>query len=104
MAGTITSLAAIELGGYDRDRVHRHTLTRRTVEQLLARLAAMPVARRRALPGLEPARAGVIVAGAAIAAAVLEVSGRDAMVVSERDLLDGVALAAGDPSFDLFRL
>ena len=56
------------------------------------------------MPGLEPARAGVIVAGAAIAAAVLEVSGRDAMVVSERDLLDGVALAARDPSSDLFRL
>ena len=104
VAGTVTTLAAIELGAYDRDRVHRHTLTRATVEALLARLAALPVARRREVPGLEPARAGVIVAGAAIAAAVLEVSGREALVVSERDLLDGVALAAYDPSFDLFRL
>lgn len=104
VAGTITTLAAIELGGYDRDRVHRHTLTRATVEALLARLAAMPVALRREVPGLEPARAGVIVAGAAITAAVLEASGREALVVSERDLLDGIALAARDPSSDLFRL
>lgn len=104
VAGTITTLAAIELGGYDRDRVHRRSLARSTVESLLARLAAMPVARRREVPGLEPGRAGVIVAGAAIAAAVLEVTGRDALTVSERDLLDGVALAAWDPSSDLFRL
>ncbi len=54
----------IELGAYDRDRVHRHVLTRATVERLAAELAALPVARRREVPGLEPARAGVIVAGA----------------------------------------
>ncbi len=104
VAGTITTLAAIELGGYDRDRVHRHTLARATVEAQLARLAAMPVVRRREIAGLEPGRAGVIVAGAAIAAAVLEVTGRDAMTVSERDLLDGAALASWDPPSGLFRL
>jgi exopolyphosphatase/guanosine-5'-triphosphate,3'-diphosphate pyrophosphatase len=104
VAGTITTLAAIELGGYDRDRVHRHVLARATVEALLARLAAMPAARRREVPGLEPARAGVIVAGAAITAAVLEASGRDAIVVSERDLLDGATLAAWDPPPGVFRL
>lgn len=104
VAGTITTLAAIELGAYDRDRVHGHVLTREGVERLLARLAAVPLARRREVPGLEPARAGVIVAGAAIAAAVLEAAGAGAISVSERDLLDGVALAAWDPSNGVFRL
>ena len=104
VAGTVTSLAAIELGAYDRDRVHRHVLTPASVERLVAELAALPLARRREVPGLEPARAGVIVAGAVIADVVLEVCGADAMVVSERDLLDGVALAGRDPSNDLFRL
>ena len=104
VAGTITTLAAIELAGYDRDRVHRHVLTRETVERLVSELAALPLDRRRGVPGLEPERARVIVGGAVIAAAVLEATGRAAMVVSERDLLDGVALAAWNPSIDLFRL
>ena len=104
VAGTITTLVAIEIGGYDRDRVHRHVLTRATVERITAELAALPLERRREVPGLEPERARVIVAGALIAAAVLDSTGRDAMVVSERDLLDGVVLAAWDPSIDLFRL
>ena len=104
VAGTITTLVAIELGGYDRDRVHHHVLTRATVERLIDELAALPLERRREVPGLEPERARVIVAGAVIAAAVLDSTGRDRMVVSERDLLDGVALAAWDPSVDLFRL
>ena len=104
VAGTITTLVAIEIGGYDRDRVHRHVLTRATVERITAELAALPLERRREVPGLEPERARVIVAGALIAAAVLDSTGRDTMVVSERDLLDGVVLAAWDPSIDLFRL
>lgn len=104
VAGTITTLAAIELGGYDRDRVHRHVLGRETVERLTGELAALPLVRRREVPGLEPERARVIVAGALIAAAVLDATGREAIVVSERDLLDGVALAAWDPLGELFRL
>lgn len=103
VAGTITSLAAIELGGYDRDAVHGHALTATTVERIAADLCAMTLERRRRVPGLEPARAPVMPAGALIAAAVLEVSGRAALRVSERDLLDGVALAARDPSSGLFR-
>ena len=56
-------------------------------------LASMTAARRRAVPGLAPGRAGVIVAGAAILAEVMAVSGAESLTVSERDLLDGVALA-----------
>ena len=103
VAGTITTLAAIELGAYDPDRVHRHRLCRRTVDRVAGELAALPLEERRRVPGLEPARAGVIVAGALIASVVLEESGLDGMTVSERDLLDGVVLLAADPSSGLFR-
>lgn len=97
VAGTITSLAAIEIGAYDRDRVHRHRLTRDGVEDLVALLAAMTVEQRRHVPGLDPARAGVIVAGALIVASLMEAGGLDSLMVSETDLLDGVALAVIRP-------
>lgn len=103
VAGTITTLAAIDLGGYDPARVHRHRLDRATVSRILAELAALPLEERRRVPGLEPVRAGVIVAGAAIADVVMEEAGLGAMTVSERDLLDGVVLLAAAPSGDLFR-
>jgi exopolyphosphatase/guanosine-5'-triphosphate,3'-diphosphate pyrophosphatase len=103
VAGTVTSLAAIELGVYDRDRVHGHRLARATVERLAGELCALTIEARRALPGLEPARAEVIPAGALIAAAVLEAADLDGLTVSERDLLDGLVLQAVSPSSDLFR-
>lgn len=104
VAGTITTLAAIDLGAYDPERVHGHRLGLEVIRRITGELAAMPVARRREVPGLEPARAGVIVAGAVIAVAVLEESGLGEMSVSERDLLDGVVLAVADPPNGLFRL
>jgi exopolyphosphatase/guanosine-5'-triphosphate,3'-diphosphate pyrophosphatase len=96
VAGTITTLAAIELGGYDPERVHGHRLTREGVEAQLERLASLPVAVRRALPGLEPERAPVIVAGAVIVDEVLRRYGLDELEVSERDLLHGAALVAAE--------
>ncbi len=104
VAGTITTLAAIELGGYDPERVHGFVLTREAVERLTAALCRATVSERRGIPGLEPARAEVIPAGALIAAALLEVAGLDEMTVSERDILDGLALRAANPSHGEFRL
>lgn len=102
VAGTATSLAAIDLGGYDRARVHRHRMTLETVDGLAARLAAMTVEQRRAVPGLDPARAGVIVAGSLIVAEAVRAAGAGEVMISETDLLDGVALAAaGSPSVSL---
>ena len=63
VAGTITTLAAIRLGAYDPARVHRLRLSRDEVESITARLAALPLAERRRVPGLHPERAPVIVAG-----------------------------------------
>jgi exopolyphosphatase/guanosine-5'-triphosphate,3'-diphosphate pyrophosphatase len=104
VAGTVTSLAAIEIGRYDRALVHRHRLTRAAVEAMARRLAAMPVHERREVPGLDPARAGVIVAGAVIVAAAMDAAGRQELMVSETDLLDGVALAAAGRPVGSFRL
>jgi exopolyphosphatase/guanosine-5'-triphosphate,3'-diphosphate pyrophosphatase len=98
VAGTITSLAALDLGldEYDRKRVHGHELSLAGVERQLERLAALPLAKRREVPALEPERAPVIVAGAVILREVLAAYGLDAMRVSENDILDGVALAAAE--------
>jgi exopolyphosphatase/guanosine-5'-triphosphate,3'-diphosphate pyrophosphatase len=94
VAGTITSLAALELGGYDPERVHGHRLSREAVETQLERLAAVPLTERRELPGLEPERAPVIVGGAVIVREVLDRYGLAGLEVSERDLLHGGALEA----------
>jgi exopolyphosphatase/guanosine-5'-triphosphate,3'-diphosphate pyrophosphatase len=98
VAATITSLAALDLGleEYDRERVHGHVLTRDGARTQLDRLAAMPLDERKRVPGLDPERAPVIVAGAAILVAILDAYGLDSIRVSERDLLDGAALAAAE--------
>ncbi len=96
VAGTITSLAALDLRleAYDRDRVHGHRLTAEAVDEQLQRLAALPLEERRLLPALDPKRAPVIVAGAVIVREVLHHYGLDELEVSERDILDAVALEA----------
>jgi exopolyphosphatase / guanosine-5'-triphosphate,3'-diphosphate pyrophosphatase len=98
VAGTVTSIAALNLGlvEYDVDRVHGHRLRRAGVEEQLDRLAALPLAERREVPGLEPERAPVIVAGAAILLEAMRHLGLEEIEVSERDLLDGAALEAAE--------
>lgn len=98
VAATITSLAALDLGleEYDRARVHGHVLTRDGARAQLERLAALPLQERRRVHGLDPDRAPVIVAGGAILVAILDRYGLEAIRVSERDLLDGAALAAAE--------
>src|SRR5207248_713427 len=98
VAGTVTTLAALDLGldQYDRDRVHGHRLTKAAARAQLARLAALPLDARRELKAMEPERAPVIVAGAVILVCILEHFGLDEIEVSERDILDGIALAAAE--------
>jgi exopolyphosphatase/guanosine-5'-triphosphate,3'-diphosphate pyrophosphatase len=98
VAGTVTSLAALDLGLelYDRTRVHGHHLTTAAARTQLERLAALPLDERRRVPALDPDRAPVIVAGAVILVTTLEHFGLDAVEVSERDILDGIALAAAE--------
>jgi exopolyphosphatase/guanosine-5'-triphosphate,3'-diphosphate pyrophosphatase len=98
VAGTVTTLAALDLGleRYDRDRVHGHRLTRDGARAQLERLAALPLEERCQVPALEPERAPVILAGGAILVAALDAFGLGAIEVSERDILDGIALAAAE--------
>jgi exopolyphosphatase / guanosine-5'-triphosphate,3'-diphosphate pyrophosphatase len=98
VAGTITTIAALDLGlpEYDRTRVDGHVLSRDGAEAQAERLAALPLDERRQVPALDPERAPVIVAGAVILVAILDSYGLDAITVSERDLLDGAALAAAE--------
>jgi exopolyphosphatase/guanosine-5'-triphosphate,3'-diphosphate pyrophosphatase len=96
VAGTVTTLAALDLGlaEYDPQRIHGHVLSRQAAAEQCARLAALSLAERERL--IEPGRAPVIVAGAAILVEILDSYGLDAIRVSERDILHGAALAAAE--------
>jgi exopolyphosphatase / guanosine-5'-triphosphate,3'-diphosphate pyrophosphatase len=96
VAGTVTTIAALDLGldRYDPERIHGHVISRTAVEEQTARLAAMTVEERARV--VEPGRAPVIVAGAAILSEVLERYGLDGIQASERDILHGAALAAAE--------
>jgi exopolyphosphatase / guanosine-5'-triphosphate,3'-diphosphate pyrophosphatase len=94
VAGTVTTAARVELGGAE--SVHRHRLSLASVEQVLGMLAALPLEERARVPGLEPARAPVIVAGLVVLREILARYALTEIEVSERDLLHGVALAAAE--------
>jgi exopolyphosphatase / guanosine-5'-triphosphate,3'-diphosphate pyrophosphatase len=98
VAGTITSLAALALGleEYDRDKVHGSKLSADSLAEQLDRLASVPLAERRKLRPLDPERAPVIIAGAVIVRETLSFFGLDMLEISERDILDGAALAAAE--------
>jgi exopolyphosphatase/guanosine-5'-triphosphate,3'-diphosphate pyrophosphatase len=96
VAGTVTTIAALELRGHDPRRVHGYRLPLGRVEAQLDRLASLPVVERRELAGLEPARAPVIVGGVLVVREALRHFGVDELEVSERELLDGAALLAAE--------
>jgi len=98
VAGTITAIAALDirLTEYDSGRVHGHVLSLRAVEKQLDRLASLRLDERRAVPGLEPERAPVIVGGAVVLRETMRAYGLDELEVSEHDILHGAALAAAE--------
>jgi exopolyphosphatase/guanosine-5'-triphosphate,3'-diphosphate pyrophosphatase len=99
LAGTVTTVAAVEIGleTYDRDRIHHFHLTREAAEDVFRTLATESRADRVHNPGLEEARADVIVAGCCVLVALFRHLGFDEMIVSEADILDGLALSLLDP-------
>lgn len=103
-AGTVTTLAALDLGlaRYDVSRVHGHRLSHDAVAALLARLGALDVRARAALPCLEPGRADLIVAGIAIVVETMACLGALEVVVSDHGLREGLLLetCAPGPRFD----
>ena len=96
LAGTATSLSAIdqELIVYDPRRVHGSRVSAAKLREIRERLAALSLAERKEVVGLEPARAGVIVAGALVLEAILALAKLPETVVSEHDLLYGIVLDA----------
>ena len=96
VAGTVTTIAALDLGldEYDPERIHGHRISSDAANEQLARLAAMTVEARAGI--VEPGRAPVIVAGAAILAEILASYALDGIEASERDILHGAALAAAE--------
>jgi exopolyphosphatase/guanosine-5'-triphosphate,3'-diphosphate pyrophosphatase len=92
----VTTIAALDMGlaDYDAERIHGHRIDAGAVPVQLERLAGMPLAERREVPGLEPERAPVIVAGVVILAEVIAFFGLDGIEASERDILHGAALDA----------
>jgi exopolyphosphatase/guanosine-5'-triphosphate,3'-diphosphate pyrophosphatase len=96
VAGTATSLAAIDqiLEPYDPARVHGYVLTLERAREALRKLAGMTEEERRHVPGLHPARAPTIVAGATHLVEALEAFKLDSTEVSEHDILRGAALEA----------
>ena len=96
VAGTATQLAAVDqrLEEYDPKRVHGYRLDRYAVEEILAHLASLPLAERREIVGLHPARAPTIVAGALILAEAMQAFDFDWIETSEADILHGAALDA----------
>jgi exopolyphosphatase/guanosine-5'-triphosphate,3'-diphosphate pyrophosphatase len=93
VAGTSTTVRAIDLdlAFYDPDAIHRSRLSRRSAETVLERLASMTTPERAALPVMASGRADVIVAGATILVEVMARFGFDDVLVSETDILDGLA-------------
>jgi exopolyphosphatase/guanosine-5'-triphosphate,3'-diphosphate pyrophosphatase len=91
LAGTVTTVAAVEQGvPYQRDRIHHFLLTREAVEDVFRTLATEKRADRVHNPGLEAARADVIVGGTAVLVAIMRYFDRPTCLVSESDILDGL--------------
>jgi exopolyphosphatase/guanosine-5'-triphosphate,3'-diphosphate pyrophosphatase len=94
VAGTSTTVQAISLGldEYDPERLHRTVLSRMDAERVATLLADLTTAERAAIPSMAPGRADVIPAGAALLASAMRRWGFDQALVSETDILDGLAL------------
>jgi exopolyphosphatase/guanosine-5'-triphosphate,3'-diphosphate pyrophosphatase len=93
LAGTVTTMASIELGlaEYSREAIHHFRLTRPAAEDVFRTLATEPASFRRHNPGLEEGRVDVIVGGALIVVSIMRHWAFDEMLVSEADILDGLA-------------
>jgi exopolyphosphatase/guanosine-5'-triphosphate,3'-diphosphate pyrophosphatase len=95
LAGTVSNTASVELGlaEYDREQIHHLVLTRPAVEDVFRTLATESINERKENPGLEEQRADVIVGGLCVLVATMRRFGLDECLVSESDILDGLAMS-----------
>ena len=94
VAGTVTQLATLKIGLplYDPDVTHHVVLSHGDVRGLSRRLRSLTYSQRKRIKGLEPGRADVIVAGAEILLTVMETFDLPEVLVSEKDILDGLVI------------
>ncbi len=94
LAGTMSTIAAVDRGlhEYDRDQIHHARVSRDAVEEIFRTFATETNEERAHNPGLEPGRVDVIVGGLVVAVCVMRHWGFDEVLVSESDILDGLAL------------
>lgn len=95
LAGTVSAAASLDqaLPEYDRARLHHYRLDAGRVAVLLADLAAEPAAARRRRPGMEAARADIIVGGLVVLDGLLRRFGMSECLHSESDILDGLVMS-----------
>jgi exopolyphosphatase/guanosine-5'-triphosphate,3'-diphosphate pyrophosphatase len=96
LAGTVTTLSGLKQGleRYDGEAIHHSWLTLQDVQGLYTCLCSLSLAERRDLMRLEPGRADVIVGGTGVLAVFLRELGWERFLVSEKDILDGLAINA----------
>ncbi|MFD9747785.1 exopolyphosphatase [[Kitasatospora] papulosa] len=96
LAGTVTTVAAMALGleEYDSEAIHHSRVSVERVRELTERLLASTHEERAAIPAMHPGRVDVIASGALVLLAVMERAGAREVVVSEHDILDGIAWSA----------
>lgn len=94
VGGTITSLAAVDLGleRYCPEKIHNYQLSFTVVQQLLQKFKQLPLARRKMIIGLQPARGDIIAAGTAILVEIMNFTRSSKLIVSESDILQGIIL------------
>ncbi|GAH23206.1 unnamed protein product, partial [marine sediment metagenome] len=92
VAGTITTLAAIdlELEEYDWQKIHRHILSRERIKNIYKLLCGTDLEERKKITGLTPGRADIIIGGTAILLEILKILSKENVIVSEQDILDGI--------------
>jgi exopolyphosphatase / guanosine-5'-triphosphate,3'-diphosphate pyrophosphatase len=95
LAGTVSTLASLQLhlAEYDVDRLHHATISLKEVVELCDMLASLSVAERSRLVGMVPGRADVILGGALVLEVVAARYQCPEVIVSEKDILDGIVLS-----------
>ncbi|MFF8861293.1 exopolyphosphatase [Streptomyces sp. NPDC015139] len=93
LAGSVTTVSAIaqDLPEYDSARIHHSRISHDRVREITGRLLRSTHAERAAIPSMHPGRVDVIGAGALVLLSIMERIGAEEVVVSEHDILDGIA-------------
>ncbi|MEY2246070.1 exopolyphosphatase [Streptomyces sp. BF23-18] len=98
LAGSVTTIAAIalDLVAYDSERIHHSRVSLARVREITEWLLRSTHAERAAVPSMHPGRVDVIGAGALVLLSIMERSGAEEVVVSEHDILDGIAFKVAE--------